>query len=126
MSKETTYVGQLGEWQQLLTALLASIADLVHLEVPRAKLVALLARAIEITQLQAAQKTAKQETSQQLKVVMAEGQRLATVLRATLKEHYGPTSEKLTTFGVQPFRGRSRKTAPEPTSATPDSSGSQH
>jgi len=114
MPKETTYVGKLGEWQQLLLALLASLAELAHLEVPRAKLEALLARALEITKLQAAQKAAKQQTSQELKAVMAEGQRLANMLRTTLKEHYGPTSEKLTTFGVQPFRGRSPKAKVEP------------
>jgi hypothetical protein len=116
MAKETTYIGRLGEWQQLLVALMASLVEFAHLEVPRAKLAALLARAIEITNIQAAQKAAKQETSQELKGVMAEGQRLANLLRTTLKEHYGPTSEKLTSFGVQPFRGRSpkAKTDPEP------------
>jgi len=110
----TTYIGRLGEWQQLLVALMASLVELAHLEVPRAKLAALLARAIEITNIQAAQKAAKQETSQELKDVMAEGQRLANMLRTTLKEHYGPTSEKLTSFGVQPFRGRSPKAKTDP------------
>jgi hypothetical protein len=114
MGNETTYVGRLGEWQQLLIALLASIVELAHLEVPRAKLEALLARALEITKLQADQKAAKQQTSQELKGVMAEGQRLANMLRTTLKEHYGPRAEKLTSFGVQPFRGRAAKAKTEP------------
>jgi hypothetical protein len=31
---------------------------------------------------------------------------MATVLRFSLKLFYGPRSEKLTEFGIQPFRGR--------------------
>lgn len=31
------------------------------------------------------------------------------MLRASVKEHYGPKAEKLTEFGVQPFRGRKLK-----------------
>jgi hypothetical protein len=35
----------------------------------------------------------------------------------TLKEHYGPESERLAAFGIQPYRGRkspARKKAPAP------------
>jgi hypothetical protein len=48
--------------------------------------------------------------------------RLVTVLRLTLKHFYGIRSEKLTEFGIQPFRGRSRRTAkglPPPKPAGP-------
>jgi hypothetical protein len=43
---------------------------------------------------------------------MVEGGRVATVLRQSLKAHYGVRSEKLAEFGVKPFRGRTRKAKP--------------
>lgn len=97
--------------------LLANILELGHLEPFRLKLEALLARAVEIIGRQADEKARKQESSRQLKEVMKEGQRLAALLRQSVKEHYGPTSEKLTGLGVQPFRGRnfSVKKSPAPT-----------
>jgi Asp-tRNA(Asn)/Glu-tRNA(Gln) amidotransferase B subunit len=115
MAKETTYAGMLGNWQRLLEPLKANAADLPHLEVPRAKLEALLTQAVGLSQEQAARTAAKQDLSQQLKSVVSEGQRLATLLRSAVKEHYGIRSEKLAEFNVQPFRGRVRKAkvAPE-------------
>lgn len=119
MAKEATYSGMLGDWRRLLTVLLANILELAHLEPFRIKLEALLARATEIIGRQADEKARKQESSRQLKEVMKEGQRLATLLRQSVKEHYGPTSEKLTALGVQPFRGRNftAKKSPEPAPA---------
>jgi hypothetical protein len=113
MAKETTYAGMRGDWQRLSTMLSANTPELGHLETQRLRLEGLLARAMEITMQQGIFKAGKQETSKQLQGVMAEGQRLATVLRQSVKEHYGPTSEKLHEFGVQPFRGRKAKAAPE-------------
>jgi hypothetical protein len=37
----------------------------------------------------------------------------------SLKQFYGPTSEKLVEFGIQPFRGRKRQNPPEEESAAP-------
>ena len=39
-----------------------------------------------------------------------DAQRLASGVRVMLKEHYGIRDEKLTAFGLQPFRGRNKKT----------------
>ena len=115
MAKETTYAGMLGDWRRLLEPLKANAADLPHLEAPRAKLEAILAQAVGLSQEQAARTATKQDLSQQLKSVVGEGQRLATLLRSAVKEHYGIRSEKLAEFNVQPFRGRVRKAkvAPE-------------
>lgn len=44
---------------------------------------------------------------------MRDGQRLATLMRKAVQQHYGAGSEKLVQFGVQPFRGRKTKPAPE-------------
>jgi hypothetical protein len=114
MKKATTYAGKLGGWQRLLQPLSANSADLPHLEMPRAKLAALLAEATEIHQQQAAHTAAKEDLSQRFQGVVTDGQRLATLLRSALKEHYGIRSPKLTEFDLQPFRGRKQKaTEPE-------------
>ena len=109
MSKETTYAGKLGDWRRLLSALEANGAELGHLEVPRTRLEALLSQAVDVSREAAARTAAKQETSQQLKVLVTEGDRVATVLRVSIKQHFGIRAEKLAEFGLQPFRGRSRK-----------------
>ena len=114
MSKETTYAGMLGSWQRWIKALLANVADLGYLEVPREQLNELAARGRELIQTQSQLTAAKQDASQELGVVMVEGQRLMTVLKLAVKQHYGIDSEKLAEFGLQPFRGRSRKAAEPP------------
>ncbi|HEX9940853.1 MAG TPA: hypothetical protein VGG03_02455 [Thermoanaerobaculia bacterium] len=55
----------------------------------------------------------KQEASKRLRALLVEGQRIASGLRKFLKEHYGLRSEKLAEFGLQPFRGRPRKSSAE-------------
>jgi hypothetical protein len=122
MAKETTYAGKLGDWQRLLAPLEANEGSLPHLEVLRGKLAAFASQVVEIHQAQAAQKALKQEMSRQLKGAISAGDRLATVLRQVLKEHYGIRAEKLSEFGVQPFRGRPRKAKPAP--GAPQGSGS--
>lgn len=51
----------------------------------------------------------KQEASRKIQALLDQGRRQATVLRVSLREHYGPRSEKLAAFGIQPFRGRKPK-----------------
>ncbi|HEX3126834.1 MAG TPA: hypothetical protein VH394_05850 [Thermoanaerobaculia bacterium] len=115
---ETTRSGKLGEWQRLKSALQVNQAELPELQLQRAQFETFLGQAEDLFQTQAAHAASKQQASQQLTALMLECQRLATVLRVTLKQHYGPRSEKLTEFGLQPFRGRAPKTAPPPEEAT--------
>ena len=112
MGKATTNVGIQGEWQKLVTAFDANAAALADLAPTRVWLGELLARAVEVSQQQAAHTAAKQEASQDLKTILAEGQRLATGLRKLIRTHYGTSSEKLVEFDLQPFRSRKRKIAP--------------
>lgn len=112
MFREKTYAGVLGEWQKLTVPLTANAAELPHLEGSRTKLQGLTAEAVELIKQQKAFTAGKQEATQRLKVVITEGQRLATILRLAVKEHYGIRSEKLAEFGVQPFRGRKEKETP--------------
>jgi hypothetical protein len=115
---ETTDKGKLGEWQHLITMVTVNAVELPHLEAPRGRLVAQLAQAQEINKQQDALTASKQETSKQFRLVVTEGQRLANAMRAMIKAHYGIRTEKLAEFGLQPFRGRSRK-AKKPTPDTP-------
>ena len=118
MSKETTYAGMLGDWERWVTALLAD-ASLAHLEVPRAELEAMMLRGKELIQKQSELTASKQDTSKELRKLIIEGQRLVTVLRVAVRQHYGIDSEKLAEFGVQPFRGRRRKVDEPPVETAP-------
>jgi chromosome segregation ATPase len=109
---ERTRSGRLEEWQRLLEALQANRSDLEHLSTQSRELETLLSRAEDLLQSQAALEAGRKEATQRLAELLADCQRLATVLRFALKHHYGPAAEKLTDFGIQPVRGRSKKSAP--------------
>src|SRR5690349_5775923 len=102
--RETTRSGKLGEWQRLLTALQVNQADLAFLDNQRTQLETLVGQTEDLFQSQASLAASKQDASQQLEALVAECGRLATVLRFSLKQYYGPTAEKLVEFGIQPFR----------------------
>ena len=122
---ETTDKGIQGELQHFLTMVETNAAELAFLEVPKGNLATQLAKAEEINKQQDMLRASKQEASKQYRLVLVEGQRLANAMRAMVKSHYGIRSEKLAEFGMQPFRGRTRKAktptpAPQdPTPATP-------
>jgi len=119
MARERTQSGKFGEWSRLNVTVQANSADLPYLETLRAKLDALHAQGVDLTKEQGALRASKQEKSQALQAVIAEGSRLATLLRSAVKQHYGPGSEKLAEFGVQPFRGRKVKPAAGPVPEAP-------
>jgi hypothetical protein len=109
MSTESNVQGEdRKDWGHLQERLTADAADLAHLEVLRTRLGTVMEQARQMAAAQAAQRAAKQGTSQTLKAAITEGDRLASLLRAAVKQHYGVRSEKLAEFGVQPFRGRKR------------------
>lgn len=108
MDRETTYSGKIGKLERLSAALAANSGDLQHLEGSRTQFVTLLNQVHDAAKQQAALMASKQEASRQLKTLMVEGERLATVLQLAVKHHYGIRAEKLTEFGMQPFRGRKR------------------
>ena len=114
MSKETTDSGKQGDWENLLATMAAHMDIFAHLEPFRAQLATQRDRAREVRQQQAALIASKQEFSKQLRVIITEGDRLATLLRSAIKQHYGIRAEKVAEFGVQPFRGKNKKkkTAP--------------
>lgn len=120
MSKETTYKGTLGDWERLSTMLTANAAEIPHMEGSRQEFEKFLNLARDAAQRQAVHTAAKQEASQQFQTYLREGERMATILRLSLKQRFGIRSEKLAEFGLQPFRGRTRKPKPEePTQPAP-------
>jgi hypothetical protein len=115
--KQTTQSGKLGDWQRLLMPLAANAADLPQLEIPRAQLAALLTQVVDLKKQQAAGRAVKETASLQVRDKLAEGQRLANLLRQALRQHYGPGSPKLSEFDLKVFRGHftSAPPTPEPT-----------
>lgn len=114
MAKETTKTGILGDLQRLKVSADANAAEMPHLDGTRLKLGTVLDRATEIGKQQAALTASRQAASKELYQLLREGQRLATILRLGIKEHFGIRSEKLAEFHLQPFRGRRiAKPAPE-------------
>jgi hypothetical protein len=101
----------IGDWQRLHGLVEANKADLPQLEPFLAKLGTVLAQAVEVSKQQGAMRAAKQEASKSLRKLTSQGNRLAALMRSALLEHYGITEEKLAEFGLQPFRGRTRKQA---------------
>src|SRR6266545_2767257 len=92
--------------QQLATSMAANSTEIPHLESPRVQLVTILTQAEALVTQQAALAASRQEASKQLRELLAEARRLGNFLRVGLKQHYGPRSEKLAEFKLQPFRGR--------------------
>jgi len=115
MSQETTYTKKLDDLGRLLASLFANAAELPHLEGIRLHLEqivkATLAADLERTALIALIES-RQDACQRLQRLLGDSERMATAVRKMLTAHYGLGSEKLAEFGVQPFRGRTRRTGP--------------
>jgi hypothetical protein len=99
----------LGSLQRFSAALAGKAADTPQLDGSRVIFESKVTRIHDLAQQQAELTASKQDVSQQLKKELVDAQRMATALRAALKSHYGPDSERLVEFGIPPFRGRSRK-----------------
>lgn len=125
MAKQRTYTGMLGEWQSLIGTVEANLEEVPQLAPFLTKLASIAEQVLEVNQRQGALRAGKQEASKQKRRLAVEGERVAAVMRRALKEHFGPRAEKLTEFGLQPFRSRSgdasepEEPAPEPTDPGP-------
>ena len=113
LKQQTRQAGQFGDWQQLNTSVAASSSELPHLEATRQIFAGALTKLEAIFAEQAAMTARKQELAKQLRDLLPEVQRLSTVLRKAVAVHYGPRSEKLSEFRIQPFRGRTPKAKSE-------------
>jgi hypothetical protein len=112
-----------GEWMELVSLvppeLAASSALLQH---THNKLRETLDEVQRLTVERDSHQAKKQAASARIQQLMEQGSRTASTVRAILREHFGPTSEELTAFKIQPFRGRKRakkSATPEPSSGEP-------
>jgi hypothetical protein len=117
MSDETTQTGRVGDWLRLGGAVEANAAELSHLETLHLQLAEMARQVRELFKEQATLRAAKQDASKRLDVLLREGDRLATLIRQAIRQHFGIRSEKLAEFGLQPFRGRKARTEKRPTAA---------
>jgi hypothetical protein len=108
MSKSNSYAETVSGWEELLTALGENGGDLQPLEVPRQRLQALVDQIRGFAAEQAALTASRQQATERVNILLAQGRKLATVLRSSVREHYGNRSQKVVEFGLQPLHTRSR------------------
>lgn len=124
---DSTYDASFAEWRRILKPLTQENGGIPHLNGHVIRLVEVLAQVEEVGGQQRSLAAAKQEMSQQLKVLVVEGRKIAAFLKSGLREHYGRKAEKLTEYGLQPFRGNKAAKPeesveldpPSPASSTP-------
>jgi len=110
-----TKLEMLGSLQQFMIAMLSKASETPQLEGSRTIFGGKVVQVLELSQEQAGLTADKQDVTRQFQEALADAQRMATAMRAALKSHYGPDSDRLVEFGIQPFRYKSRKrTEPEP------------
>ena len=101
------------------TALAANSESLAHLEGARTQIDDVLEELEDLTGQQARFTSQKQETSQRIVELLSIGGTLMAFVNVGVRQYYGNRSEKLVEFGLQPFRGRSRRTPVPPAAPKP-------
>jgi len=114
MARERQYLGVLNGWEEAGGAVEAHATELPQLELMRPKLQDLLAQARSLVLQIDDHTSSKQEAQKKLRLVVRQGQRLVDFMRTGAREHFGPESEVLVKFGVNPFRGLSRPKKEKP------------
>jgi hypothetical protein len=97
------------DWEATLTNCRNRAAELPDLSSYIVPLETLLAEAKVLTARKKSLRGVKQQETLDLQEVMSNGREAAIRLRAALKAHYGPKSERLIEFGMRPLRKRVRK-----------------
>jgi hypothetical protein len=107
-------------WRQASASAAANASEVPQAELTRVSLDKVIVEVDKILVDQSSFQASKQMSSQRLKTLVSQGDKLTTVLKTIVKQHYGSGSDKLVEFGIQPFRTRPKATV-EPTPApTPD------
>lgn len=89
-------------------ALSANIEEFPHLKEPLARLSEMLDLLKNLMAEQASLTARRQEVSKQIAALANDAQKLMTFLDFGVKQHYGNRSERLTEYGLQPFRSKPR------------------
>ena len=132
MAVKRRYMNRINGWAQVAAGVSSNPQETEHLQPGAVRLQALHTRASELSVRQAALTTAKQEVTRELQQVLREGDALADFLRTGARAHFGPESEKIVQFGMQPFRGKklseeakAKKTkAPDTATSAPEAEAS--
>jgi hypothetical protein len=121
-----------GDWMDLSKKVTPeTTAGILPLEHTREKLMGHLEEVQRLLVERDFHQARKQEATKKIREILPAGCRTATLLRKMLKEHFGPDSEQLAAFGIQPFRPRKRgprkpkaKESPaNPDGSSPEASG---
>jgi len=91
-----------------VNALAANIEELPHLREPVARLSEMLNALRSLMVEQARLAAERQDISKQIAELSNQAQKLMTFLDTGVKQHYGNRSERLTAYGLQPFRSKPR------------------
>jgi len=106
-------------WRQAAASAAANAAQLPQAELTRISLEEVIAEVDKIIVDQGAFQASKQMASQRLRTLRDQGDKLTTVLKSIVKQHYGNGSDKLVEFGIQPLRSRPKPTVEPPSTPTP-------
>jgi hypothetical protein len=109
----------IGDWETLTHSITPeTTAGSPYLEQAHAKLQGFHEELVHLIAERDEHQARKQQATLRINAILAEGRRLATVIRKVLKEDLGIDNEELARFGIQPHRPkkRSRKS---PASAGP-------
>ncbi len=109
--------GELQVFAQTLTP--ETMAEHTYLQYAHEKLQHLLSEVDRLTQERDFHTASKQEATRKRNEMLAEGSRVATALRKTLRDHLGPDNERLAQFGIKPFRSKKRAKKPAEPPETP-------
>jgi hypothetical protein len=102
-------------WRNVATATAANASEITGTEARLTALQGVLTEVDTILAEQATFQASKQMSTQRLKVLVNQGDKLSTVLKFMAKQHYGNGNDKLVEFGIQPLRTRTKPTVVPPT-----------
>lgn len=106
--RKTSLADLVTDWETLLKNVADTSAELPNIEIYRSPLEQLLTQAKDGIALSQARIAIKQNETKDRQRLMRQGQEAAAKLRAAIKAHYGPRSERLLQFGMKPPRGRKK------------------
>jgi hypothetical protein len=104
MDRVRTYAETVNGWDELLTALDQNSAELAQLELPKQRLQTIADQIKTFAAEQAAMTASRQEATQRVEFLLAQGRKLATMLRTSVREHYGNRNQRIAEFGLKPLR----------------------
>jgi uncharacterized protein (DUF1778 family) len=111
-------------WRKVAASAAANAADLPQAAITLGSLETVITEADKIVIDQGAFQASKQMASQRLQALLDQGDKLTTVLKTIIKQHYGNGSDKLVEFGIQPLRSRPKPTVVPP--AAPEAGTPSH